>query len=245
MAKKRLYITLDSLLDTRLGVLNSINPDFAISVTSKPSYYNREIDEFKDKELGELNPVLFKKVLEAKRGLVLKNSFKTKMHLFLNQVCSVYVDKILNTPGNNALELDVNTYPFSLTDEEVAIALEGIVKMIGDKVTINMVNLSHKELTMDYIRDNYNIMIMYNYHEWLNIHTEELKKKTIIHVKLYVPMIFFGSLPTEQQYKELEEINNDPFELSQKMLSPVVSMEYLPISLYCADTPFNKVEYSF
>jgi hypothetical protein len=241
---KKLYVSLDSLLDTRLGVLNTIDVDFATDVTLKESYFTRVSDTFKNSKGNELNKELFNKVLNELKELVLRNSFKTKMHVFLVQLCYAINIKYLEVPVPYSFSIDINTYPFTLNDNEIKDLLESIVSLIGKDFDINVVSLAPNQLTIDYVKDNYQAMIMYNYHDWLNLHNENLKKKKLTEVTLYVPKIYFGSIPSKNDLEELDKVNKDPFDFNKEILRPILSIEYLPISLYSVDIPLNKPEYS-
>lgn len=242
---KRLYVSLDSILDIRLGVLNVINTDFAFEITSNEKYYTRELDEFTSKDKGKLSKVLFNKILNNYKPAILRASMKTKMYLFIANLCKVYIEQVVSSPSNDSFELDINIHPFILTDDESKILADALAKSIGSLYNINIVNYSIEQLSIDYCRENYRAMIMYHYTDWLNKHTNQIKIKPISDMVLFVPRLYFDKLPGKEDFKKLDEIGMDAFELNKKVLYPLIPIDYLPISLYCVDSPINKKEYSF
>lgn len=243
MNLKRLYVSLDSLFDIRQGVLNTINTEFATEVTKKPEYFLRQEDIF-----GIGNNVLTKEnynlVLEQMKSVVLRNSFRSKMHLFINHLRSSIIQMSIQNVIPISNEIDVNIYPFTLSENESGMIIDGISRALGKTLKVNLVNLSPDDLKLDIARNNYSSMIMYHYYDWLNKYTEQIKKEKLRDINLYVPRLFFKEIP-EEEAKKLKDKGQDPFEMSQKILSPYMNIEYLPIALYCVDTPDNKLIYSF
>jgi hypothetical protein len=242
---KRLYVSLDSILDTRLGVMNIINSDFAFEVTSQETYYTRQTDDFISSTKGRLSKGVFNKILNNYKPAVLRASMKTKMYLFIANLCKIYIEQVVSSPSNDSFELDINTYPYNLSDQESKVIADALAKSIGSLYNINIVNFSNDQLSIDYCRENYRAMIMYNYSDWLNKHTNQIKLKPISDMVLFVPKIYFDKIPNKEELKKLDDIGMDAFELNKKILYPLIPIDYLPISLYCIDSPINKKEYSF
>ncbi len=244
MNKKRLYVSIDSILDLRLGAMNVIDPEFAFEVTSKASYYERISDDFTSEIKGTLSKTILNEVIENYKPVVLRSSMKTKMYLFLVNICKVYIEKVVSSPLNDSFELDLNIHPFTLNDDECKLIVDSLGKAIGSLYSINIINHSDDLLSIDYCRENYRTMIMYNYHQWLNRYTNQIKVKPISDMALFVPRLYFDKIPDNKEIQELDKLGLDPWEMNKKILYPLIPIDYLPISLYCIDSPFNKKEYS-
>jgi hypothetical protein len=240
---KKIYISLDAILDTRLGTLINLSPDFAFDVSSQEEYYKREVDIFKTAQQGQLTKENFEALFEANRQDLVKCSIMTNIYIFLAELCTVFYNQVLSTPFMSSIEIDVNIHPYKLTDDEADKFLSILSSYIGDRVSINMIDKSDKELTIESVRNVYKAMIFYKYHDWLNLHTNELKKKPLRDLSLYVPKLYFSNVPTKEQLAEVTKQGNDPFTLSQEILAPLVLIQYLPIAFFSANTPFNKQEY--
>ncbi len=235
---KRIYVSMDSLFDLRMGTMNIINSEFALEVTTRKPYYTRQQDIFKGLT-DTLSNESYMAVLKKYPDVVLRNSLKTKIDLFLNTIVSMFIKQSVTAPVNHEYVVDVNLYPFTLDEAEKAELIRLLDISLGSTMNINLINVSMDDLTVDFVCDKYRYMIMYEYHTWLNIHTDALKSKSLINTMIYVPKLYFDRLPTAEELKEIKDMNKDPFEVSRQALSPLVSVDYLPVSLYCACTPIN------
>ena len=236
---KKIYVDLDCLLDTRLGTLVTISPDFAFEATSSKDYYLREQDAFTAASFGPLTREEFKRVHDALPQQVLKNSLMTKMPHFIRELSAQLVVRNIGTPYAMNVEIEVNTYPYAFSPEEAQTLLQVCAYRLGERFSVSLTHRSYKELALSTVRDAYVAMIMYSYHEWVNFNDLEIKKKPLKELSLYVPKLYFGEPPTAEQLQTFAEHNTGPFELSQQVLAPLVLIQYLPIALYCVDTPNN------
>jgi hypothetical protein len=96
-------------------------------------------------------------------------------------------------------------------------------------------------MTVEHVAETYLAMVMYRYHDWFNLHVEALKKQPLKNVGFYVPRINFISEFTEDQKKFFTKHGADPFEMMSKALAHFATMQFLPISTFCADLPVYDV----
>lgn len=239
----KVYVSLDCLLDTRLGALSLINSDFCYEVTTAKSYFMREEDSFKTKKMGQLSKGVFKEIIRTKKQEIVRNSLKTKMHGFIRELCTKLFFEAMSTPFHSGVEIDVNVYPYEFNESEARALIESLVICLGKEFSINLISKTHKQLDVAQVRENYRCVIMYEYHEWINLYDTEIKKKPLRDTGFYVPRLYFGQLPSGEELKTFAENNTDPFSFSQQILAPLVLIQYLPIALFCADSPANKAEY--
>ncbi len=240
----KVYLALDCLLDTRLGVLATISPDFAFEVTTKKSYFMREEDKFGTPEMGVLNKDLLAEVLKKRPEEVIRNSLRTKIPQFVREICTKLFFQAMSTPFHAGVEIDVNVYPHKFNDVEAKALIASLVLCFGKEFTLNLISKSDQDLTVDYVHDHYRCVIMYVYHEWMNVHQKEIQKKPLKTTGFYVPRLYFLTPPTEEALQEFADHNTDLFKFTQTILGPLVPIQFLPVALFCADTPSNKPEYS-
>jgi hypothetical protein len=234
---KKVYVSLDSLLDTRLGALNCIDAGFAFDTATSSVYFERDHDSFTTPKGGTLSAEKFRAYYSANRQKVVRASMKTKMDSFLGELCMQFVKQTLGTPHYAAVEIEVNVHPYVLSPTEVSDIVAVLAYYLGLQYTITAVNLSAEQLTLERVREHYCAMILYDYHEWLNLHDLAIRKKPLKEVCLYVPKLYFGPKPSAKELQNFVDHSTTPFELSQHVLAPLVLVQYLPIALYCADIP--------
>lgn len=249
---KKLYLASDALFDLRQGTLATINTEFAADVTTNKSYYFRETDEFSsdaidletNAKLGTLSKEVYSKVYEQFKDRVIRNSVMTKILPFVHTLCREFIRQTASTPFLSGFELDVNLYPFTFSHEETTELLECLVEILGTSFKINIINLSPENMSLEYVRNNYTALIMYDYSTWLNLHTEQLQKKPLAEVGLYVPKLYFIRTLTDEEARELKKNKTDLFEFMSRLLSPFFVIQHLPIAMFCANIPSNLDEYS-
>lgn len=241
--KAGVYVALNCLLDTRLATLLLISEDFALEVMQSKTYYTRQQDIFETPILGKLGKTLFKEVMENKKEEIIENSVRTKMFVFIQELCSNYLVQAIKTPFQTEVSLDINTYPYLLTDEAAQELLKVCVSLLGVDFNINIINVAPKDLTIKLCREKYKSMILYEYLDWLDIHQLELKKKPFKDTGLYVPKLIFGEPVKPEHQQELDDLNMDLFDLAKEGLNAILSIQFLPIATYCAAVPDNLPEY--
>ncbi len=241
---RKIYIASDALWDLRQGTLAKIDTSFAVSVTASPSYYTRDDDLF---TVGKdtLDKSVYDKVYERFQHEILRMSLRTEILDFIADLCRQYIKQIIVSPFINDFEIEINTNPFDLSEDEAVVLLECLRKVFTPAIRISIKNIPLSQLTMAKINEEYAAMVLYNYHTWLNLHTEELKKTSIQGVGLFVPRMYFADKTkiTDDLRKELKQKGKDEFDMLAEILKPFVNLQYLPIAFYCASTPINLPEY--
>jgi hypothetical protein len=240
---KKIYVGIECLLDLRLGTLITINPEFAFNVTNKEDYYTRRQDVFSVEE-NILDKNIYKEVSQAYKQDIIKASIKTKMTVFLREFCSILLAQAINTPYLSGVSVEVNFYPYTLTRQEELVILALVSKDLGDNFNISGVYKSEKELTVGFVKDNYCALVMYDYGNWLNIHNKDLQSKKLKEIALYAPKLNYGRLLTPEEEKEFSDKSTDMYELLKMFLTEFILLQFLPIGLYCADTPMNTTVYN-
>jgi len=240
VSSKNIYVSLDSILDTRLGTLLKINQDFAFNVSSKEDYYNRVVDEFSDDKFGALDKDLYSKVYNMYSDEIIKMSMKTKMYVFLFELCNRLVMESIDGPSFFGSEIHINIHPFSLTDREISAIAKALHVCLSNQFTVKAINIPIEDFTCEVAVSNYCALFMYNYGDWLNKHDESLKKKLLKNLVLYVPKLNYIRPINSEERKQLDARDMDEYTLLSMVLCEFIKLQCLPISLYCADTPLNK-----
>lgn len=239
---KTILVALDTLLDTRLGTLLKINPDFAFNVTSKDDYYSREEDKFEDEKYGLLSKELFNKINKQFQSEVIKNSLKTNIYPFLFELCNNLVIRSIGTPHVNNPNITINIDPYELTNLEVASIVKAVHLLLNKEFNVDVVKLSNEELTCEVIKSNYSAMVMYNYGDWMNLHNRKIQTKILKEIILYVPRLNFMRGLNYDEKKLFNENSTDPFKFMSMLVCEFISLQFLPISVFSANTPMNKIE---
>lgn len=239
---KKIYVSLDSLLDTRMGTLAMLDSDFAFAVTMHGGYFKREQDLFSAPDWGALDPALYRRLHETRRDAIVRSSVKTKMVRFVGELAMQVALRSIGTPSQAQVAIEINVHPYQLNSDERTELLQTLAYCFKGDLSLNLVDIAPQALGIEQVRQNYVAMVMYSYEAWLNAHDTALRKAPLKEVCLYVPRLFFSRLLTEQERGELDVYGIDPFEMNRHVLAPLVIVQYLDIALYCLDVPTPRAE---
>lgn len=199
----KVLITLDSLFDTRLGVLKSYNPNLVIPVLQN-SYLKRISNR-----LSLLEPTIddnkIKEIWENRDISILKKSELTMIIYYL-------MDDTVNTIGikdefPDAVKLDItiNTYPYKLSNE-LWIKLRDTLKKQLNVETLNSIYMSLDKLTLPYLNSNFKNFIVHDINEWSQYHQKSLmtpiKNNSMDRLTITAPIILGDNV-------DLSEINDN------------------------------------
>lgn len=216
-----LLIDLDSLFDSRMGTLFTLDPAYFTS-TSK-TYHQRACDAYVGLETEE-----FFSHYARRNKTVLKNSLMTPMVHLIRDFIKLTLMKILDSPHVLSPKLTVNTYPYVLTPDEQTLLLKSLIAMTDDQAGIELIHRSLEEITPVYLKSEIALMTLYRYTDWLDYHAEKghFDKHTCPEVTLLGPKIYFKTPepPTGGQMC--------PFDAMQLLAGPLIGLRLVPVEYF-------------
>lgn len=222
--KHNILIDIDSIMDTRLVMLYSINEELAIEIFNS-TYHLRTTDIF-----GNIPYNLFKGLHDLRNKAILNYAIPTNALSIVTSILATNVADIKNLDENYTIYL--NTYPYKLNKVEEDNFTKTIEKIAPD-ADIEFLYLSKKELTPNIINEKeiYSI-IMYDGAEWLekqnrllNIVDNPLLGKT-----LFIPAIVNERLPNLK-------INRNLFDTISKSLELIMTVIFVDVEYF---SPIQK-----
>lgn len=216
---QRALIDIQMILDTRLGVLARLNPQAANKIVRSEWYHQRDTDRFDLVSDGVIT-------LEDYRQLAGKYEVETLLEsLFTDYVFLLRKDieeifpktEIKDLTGR--IRFDINVYPYRLLDSEKEVLRRAVARYLTEPGEVRVVDMAYHLLHPGSLNDNYEMMALYNYEDWLKYHQETLYKTPIKEFTLFHPRIApSGEVP------ETDDIFNDPF-----MVMPLVLCEHIQL----------------
>lgn len=237
------YIELDALLDTRLGLLHEHYPDLAVQVLKSGKYHKRLIDRF-----GSVTPKQFEE-LYAKRSIeTLKHSILTNVPFFLQRLIKDCVVHASLTKVDQHLHYVINTWPYDFGDDALKQMLISCVSFhMLDAVDVSVIHMPPEQLTPSEIKDKYDIMIMYRFQEWLYMHREEFKLVRCPAVTVVAPAMYYLEMPDPETIQECRNIGRDPIQIAEEQTAEFIRLKFMDVSLFCINemiTPENAADIS-
>ena len=220
----KILVSLDCILDTRIGTLNLMDADTAKEVMMSDTYHFRDEDVF-----GKITKEAFKETYAKRDEKTLENSLITNLPPLLKHLIGTLLKEGVQKPYYDGVELVVNIHPYNLTKEiqdeiKVAVSL-----MINDLAEVSLINYSIEQLTPQYCKANYRIMIMYEYNDWLNNNAELFASTQLPEVTLFAPALYFAEKPSDEKLKEFAKDNMHPFQAIEMITSSIIDIALIDV----------------
>ena len=221
----KILISIDALLDTRSGTMFTLSPEKALENLKSKMYAGRIIDIFKGFDKAQ-----FDEAYKKRNKNTLKFSSLTNAYQIIEDIIEKKLSAKMSAPEIDDLEVHLNTYPFVLSDKEKLTLKLALSAKLSGNVGIKTVDYSLEELNPYFIKTNYKTLIMYEFFDWLEIHSknELIKKHPISEVTYYAPAL-------------VKHIDSEiPKNLSKEFINimlgvqPFVGVIFHPVDVFCS-----------
>lgn len=230
-----IYLDLDSILDTRIGTIAYHDSDLAARILNSGKYFNRNYDDFEG-----LDNKTFMEWYKARDSEVLPYSVLTNVSFLLKRLVkdSIYTDTV--NPTDEHLVIHLNIHPYSLTEQEIEDMSMCMKYITMSYCSIVIIDEPMSALTPKLCKEKYDIMIMYDFQDWLILHGDDLARNRMPQVSLIVPKVYKGEKPTKESIDEiLEGTKHDPFTFFEMILLPSINLKSMKTSLFCISEDLN------
>lgn len=220
------YVDLDSLFDTRLSTLFLISPETAEKAL-KSGYYARSYDEFEGLSVED-----YQKAYQARNLNTIRQGAVTCIVSVIRDFVKETITALLNSPLRRQAKIVVNTYPYQLTDEQAQNIIHGLAILTNKMADIEVIHMTLEELTPAYVKANFIQMAMYQYWDWLEVHSVNRNwvDTQCHHVTLYGPQL----VKSKQAFDALKHKPN-VFNDIESYTSLFIQLVLLPVHYFSAD----------
>jgi len=225
--KTTILVSMDSLLDTRLGTIARIDTNVVNKLLLDGEYHTRDIDEFSGVDMET-----YRELYKNRNVETLANSILTNMMSLLRTMVLKLQEQSETTPVQKKINIVVNLYPYELNGEERTAVGAAILTHLPDTVKIEFVSISPRELTPIYCKNNFTVMIMYNYEEWLEVNAELFLVTQIPEITLFIPAIYFVKKPTPNELEKMIKESVHPMKALKTLAMGIITLEIIDISFY-------------
>jgi len=227
MASKvdKILVSLDCILDTRIGTLRRIDEELAKRVMLSDTYHTRDVDAFE-----HITKDAFKEAYAKRDEDTLTLSLLTNMHSLLKHFIGVLLKENLQKPYYDGVEIVVNLYPYMLSKDVQDEIRKSISVLVNELAEVTLIDYGLDQLSPYHCKSNYRMMIMYDYNEWLNYNAALFAGTQMPEVSLFVPALYFAEKPTDEKLKELCKDNAHPFEAIEMITAPLIDISLIDVS---------------
>lgn len=202
---RKVYISLDELLDTRLGIIVKHNPGLVkkwLDEGSDSVYHTRACDKVFWESLGwEERTWVDKWLLRNKETL--KNSIMTHAIKLIVECWEDYLNSNEEVKPEMEMMLEVNIHPYKMEKEELDTLRDILLSYLPMMKEVAFTDKHSGILTPDHFHNNYQYVIMYDFYQWTVMYAKRLKELNLPRTMFIVPKLF-NELP------DFETIEKDP-----------------------------------
>ena len=227
----RVLTDLDSLLDTRQGVLDELLEPYGETFDGvyADTYFNRILDKF-DREPFGINSDSYRAAFKQRS---INTILKARPTRLLRSLFNVLMDaeSLTGKPIRvETVEITVITHPFELPDdvlEEIAKLLEG---KLGYHCKVRFTDTKPEQVTGPYLSNFTHVMMYHLFGEWYHNVGPTFAERPSPETKLFLPAVFL---------KEPDEIGITPTAQIQRLsllYATLFTLVPLPLSAFNALT---------
>lgn len=222
-----IYIALDSLLDTRLGTLAKIDSALAVKALNG-NYRNRVIDKFEG-----VTPEDFAKAYAARDLDTLKLSMVSNVSFLIRRIIKDSLALAVQQRTITRINIELNVWPYRFEHEsEIEMLISCVRHHAYNNAVVRVVSIRPEDLTPTYISNNYQLMVIYDWMDWLAHHKAAFEQRGIPGVAVIAPQLFLDRIPSKEEIMEMCAGGQNVFELTEKIFAPLFRLNLLPASLF-------------
>lgn len=232
-ANTAIYINIDDILDTRLAVLDSLDPVATFELL-KHHYYTRELDDWELYTDGKIKNEDFTLAYKNRNKSILKKAKLTQLVPQLKEIINEMDAESIKNPNIDLPKIYLNYYPYEdLNDAEVESIRNAVNLTCGSiRSTVDLLYMSPHQLTPVFLKSITNFCFMYDFENWKNLHTTSLINGELIGVQINAPELYLKEIPDEKEcYIDGKKLTT-PFKAAELIMTPFLNLTYIPVRLY-------------
>lgn len=235
---KGFYLGLNEVLDTRASTIKCLRPDLHDDII-RNNYHNRKGDFF-----AGIPPEEFNAKYAAQEFDLLEDATMSNVFQFLHpQIADFMTEAIAaEIPAKDLPMLDVNIWPYELNREEIASLRSLIYIKTGGIIGVNMIDVPLAKLTPSKCSDNYHMMMMYRYDEYINMHSHALIESPVPTLLIIGPMVYFNTDP-ETNEETVDQIAHgiNSLLILEASLAPRIGLKFVNIDIFSIVYPDERI----
>lgn len=228
-------VSLDTLLDTRLGIVAGRHPDVAQALVGDQRYHMRVYENWSMLSGGKFTNDEFRTWWAERNTEDLKRSVMTSIVYPLGSILARIEAMCLDVGEGYEPGIDINIWPYDLDPDEVEALRTAVSIRLGRSIIIVINSIPLNEYSLEWINRNYAACVLYDFDGWYNVHAKDLLKTPIPTVSMLIPKIFAKD-PGSMKVADME----NSFKVFVVQHIGVVSIEPINAEFFSVLIPSNK-----
>lgn len=229
----RLMVELDTILDTRLGVVNQHLPHLVEPLLTA-GYRDRKSDQL-ELLCPDIKQHWFNVAYAARDKDTLKASRITPLVIAHTNLTSELERLFYDTPLGSSVDIDLNIYPYVLSDAELSMVKDCLKHYSALTANVEIISQPMSYFTPSILKQHYGGIIVYNVAEWLSLHAEALLQCKIPDVSIIGPRRYAveDDVPVDDDLSFLPEgVPRDIFAFTEEGLLEFVGLFYWDMRVF-------------
>ena len=231
-----LLVDLDSLFDTRLAILDLLDPMLAAHAL-KNGYLEREEDSF------EFCPwALFRELYQKRDNEVLGRAMMTQVKNIVIEFINDANTKYKASKTQAYPSVYINVWPYKISEDAAGELLTPFHTAVDGKVHVHLINMPPKDITPSVCKERFSHIIMYDYMEWMVAlgAAGEIQRNPMNEITLVAPRIWPSGKSKDEEHQTRNEV--EPHECAEMFFSPFIKMELYVAKLFSASIDNNFID---
>ena len=211
-------VDLDAVLDTRLTVLGQLRPELPWSALKY--YHERKIDIFESVSFSE-----FREAYARRDKTSLREAKPTPICFLLRDFVIATNELKVNGPVEYVPRIVLNTYPYIVNDDEVAVLIAALRQIVGKDCEISTTSLSMEQATPKLLKENFSTWFTYEASAWLETQSvvTGFKQGTCPEVTMISALLYF---------KENNSYPVEPLTMLQDTAAMLIDLKMISIEMF-------------
>lgn len=234
--RQNLYLELDSLIDTTLGMLYTKWPD-KYQALDLESYINRityHVWKVFGIEEDKWNNAWRNRDVDFLLGLLDSGkSFSTELFTHLGVITASSAIQGNISPVHQPLHIYLNVWPYKFTDDELDDLKFLVMEKLPAGVNVTTIKLMPEALTPSYVKTNFDRLILGDLVNWMTHHSKALTENKMPTVFIDYPKVLHEDAP--EILEKIHKSSGDPFSETRLRAAEFVTLGALNASLFSID----------
>ena len=226
-----IYVSLDALFDTRLATIYKIAPDKVQEILAT-GYLQRNYDEFEG-----VDTEVYQRAYRERDAMTIANSVITDAPRMIKFFAEQTLKARVGTPFRMQPVVRINIHPYKLPEAAITSIIQGVRILTENLIDIEIIDIPLSELTPKHVKDNYATLVMYEYWEWLECHSENKNLATTFcpEITLIAPAI----VRSKEAWNAVKDV--DVYGAIEEYSSMFIKLNLYPVSAFSGNIQ-RKIE---
>lgn len=234
MSSVKMLVDLDCILDTRLGVAESLQPGLANTLLGN-DWSNRTRDNL-IWELGSFTEAEYKEAYGRRDYKVLAKSLRTGITSFIDHELTEFTYTHDVDKGEISYAVNVNVYPYILSKSEAKELVRTVRVLIPSVSKVELFSLDPRMLSGDWlVGSEYTHYYTYDINLWLKRHSTKVISSPVPRLSVIGPRLRENELDELSDKEKELAMTISPWESMEQSFSFYLMLRYIEVAHFCLD----------